>query len=272
VKATINRRGFVPLLFGSLIAATASTALAHAPSGAIFTTVADGSEVNFNIYPSKDAVYLDGGRDPALAGRCGARRRYVCVPGDSIRCGKTLLSTDAARCRQFVVTGGVITSVVATGCSISPARYRSRRHHGAAHAYADTPNNGGPCTRRGSCGWTTSCGVCCPRCRQRELSAVDCGQAPGNLHGFVPRTPRPTTSSRPTNNLEIDTRFIDDVTGATLAAERPSGPTLSAPATPSTRTTIPTGRPPRISRTSRRWRSAFTNHHREHSLAAPFAV
>ncbi len=24
--------------------------LAHAPSGAIFTTVADGSEVNFNIY------------------------------------------------------------------------------------------------------------------------------------------------------------------------------------------------------------------------------
>src|SRR6266487_4529168 len=41
-----------------------SPAAADAPSGAIFTTVADGSEVNFNIYPSKDAVYLDGGPGP----------------------------------------------------------------------------------------------------------------------------------------------------------------------------------------------------------------
>ena len=57
VNAKIERRRFAPLLFGSLIAATASSALAHAPSGALFTTVADGSEVNFNIYPSKDAVY-----------------------------------------------------------------------------------------------------------------------------------------------------------------------------------------------------------------------
>ncbi len=30
-------------------------------SGAIFTTDVTGQEVNANIYPSKDAVYLDGG-------------------------------------------------------------------------------------------------------------------------------------------------------------------------------------------------------------------
>ena len=35
-----------------------------APSGAIFTTLPDGSEVNFNIYSSKDLVYLDGGPGP----------------------------------------------------------------------------------------------------------------------------------------------------------------------------------------------------------------
>ena len=38
--------------------------LANPPSGAIFTTVADGSEVNSKIYPSKEAVYLDGGPGP----------------------------------------------------------------------------------------------------------------------------------------------------------------------------------------------------------------
>ena len=39
-------------------------ASADAPSGAIFTTLPDGSEVNFNIYDSKDDVYLDGGPGP----------------------------------------------------------------------------------------------------------------------------------------------------------------------------------------------------------------
>ena len=45
---------------------------AHAPSGAIFTTNALGSEVNVNQYPSKADVYLDGG--PGIgANRGGAR-------------------------------------------------------------------------------------------------------------------------------------------------------------------------------------------------------
>src|SRR5687767_9792866 len=42
----------------------AAPVLANPPSGAIFTTVEDGSEVNFNHYPSKEAVYLDGGPGP----------------------------------------------------------------------------------------------------------------------------------------------------------------------------------------------------------------
>src|SRR5262245_24922503 len=39
----------------------AQSARAASLPGAIFTTLANGSEVNFNIFPSKDAVYLDGG-------------------------------------------------------------------------------------------------------------------------------------------------------------------------------------------------------------------
>ena len=46
------------------IAIAVSTLFAHAPSGAIFTTLSDGTEVNFNIYPAKEAVYLDGGPGP----------------------------------------------------------------------------------------------------------------------------------------------------------------------------------------------------------------
>ena len=51
----------------ALVAAVvpALPASADAPSGAIFTTLPNGSEVNFNIYSSKDLVYLDGGPDGA---------------------------------------------------------------------------------------------------------------------------------------------------------------------------------------------------------------
>jgi hypothetical protein len=49
-------------LAGVLVAVVASLpAAASAPTGAIFTTVADGSEVNVNQFPSKQDVYLDGG-------------------------------------------------------------------------------------------------------------------------------------------------------------------------------------------------------------------
>src|SRR5688572_8910938 len=86
------------------------------PSGAIFTTVADGSEVNFNIYPSKEDVYLDGGPGPgAPQGAAGLDDdTYVFQVTDPS--GKALLSTDQARSRQFLVKDGVISSVVATGC------------------------------------------------------------------------------------------------------------------------------------------------------------
>src|SRR5215213_9594529 len=93
-----------------------SPLLANPPSGAIFTTVADGSEVNFNIYPSKESVYLDGGPGPGAPQTAAGLDdgRYVFQVTEPS--GRRLLSTDQARCRQFDVANGIITNVVVTGC------------------------------------------------------------------------------------------------------------------------------------------------------------
>ena len=106
------KRNYTFALLGSavLVSTLISTqpASAHAPSGAIFTTVADGTEVNFNIYPSKDAVYLDGGPGPgAPQGAAGLDDGdyYFQVTDPS---GKDLLSTDPIACRRFTVADGVI--------------------------------------------------------------------------------------------------------------------------------------------------------------------
>src|SRR5437762_3663151 len=89
-------------------------------SGAIFTTTVNGSEVNANIYASKADVYLDGGPGPgAPVGAAGLPDgTYVFQVTEPS--GKTLLSTDPAKCRQFTVAGGIITGVspsAAAGCA-----------------------------------------------------------------------------------------------------------------------------------------------------------
>src|SRR5918993_3756721 len=102
------RQNWVRAAVGALSLCIGSAAMAHAPSGAIFTTVADGSEVNFNQYPAKQDVYLDGGPGPgAPQGAAGLDDgRYVFQVTDPS--GKVLLSTDRARSRQFDVVDGVI--------------------------------------------------------------------------------------------------------------------------------------------------------------------
>ena len=195
------------LLLGTLGAITVAAPLvAHAPSGAIFTTVADGSEVNFNIYPSKEAVYLDGGPGPGAPQHAAGLDdgRYVFQVTDPS--GKRLLSTDAARCRQFDVNAGIITNVVVTGCQHKTG---FDIDHGATTVqlmpYNDTPNHGGVYKA-----WATLVSnYVCP------LTVVDCGYSPGaNVHGFVPsdsKTDNFKVRSGPVQ--EIDTRFFLDVNG-----------------------------------------------------------
>jgi len=49
------------------------------------------------------------------------------------------------------------------------------------------------------------------------LDVVDCGRAAGNQHGFLPRNSKTDNYKvGQTNNLEIDTQFLDDATGNLL--------------------------------------------------------
>jgi len=174
--------------------------------GAIFTTVADGSEVNFNIYLDKNDVYLDGGPGPgAPQGAAGLPDGiYVFMVTDPS--GKTLLSQDIAACRRFQVSAGIITALVLNNPTCNaPHVTGTDVDHGALTVqlmpYADTPNNGGEYKA-----WATPVGkYLCP------LTAVDCG---AGKHGFQ-------NSWSKTDNFkvrvsavrEIDTRFIDTNTG-----------------------------------------------------------
>lgn len=114
-------------------------------SGAIFTTLADGTRVNANIYAAKTDVYLDGGPGngaPINAAALPNGDYYFQVTDPS---GRFLLSTDAITCRRFTVDGGIITSVAASG-GCAHATGVDADHHAVTvqlMPYLDTPNPGG---------------------------------------------------------------------------------------------------------------------------------
>ena len=81
-------------------------------SGAIFTTLEDGSRVNANHYADKMDVYLNGGpgpNAPRTAAGLPDGYYYFQVTDPS---GKKLLSSDPVKCREFRVEGGVIVEYV----------------------------------------------------------------------------------------------------------------------------------------------------------------
>ena len=195
-----SRFGVGVLLLAVMLMPLASPVHAHQVTGAIFTTLADGSEVNFNIYPDKEAVYLDGGPGP------GAPQEAAGLPdGDYVfmvtdPSGKVLLSTDFAGCRRFTVSGGIITSVaVAGGCAHLTG---VDVDHGAITVqlmpYLDTPNNGGEYKV-----WVTPvaeylCG----------FFEVECSLG---KHGFVnDESKTDNFKVKVTPVVEIDTRFWRD--------------------------------------------------------------
>jgi len=97
-----------------LVVLTAVTFLATIASaqvnGAIYTTNSDGTTVNGNIYPSKDAVYLSGGpqnkNDNGLVPADGFYYFQVTDPS-----GANLLSLDNIKCRVVVVANGRVHGV-----------------------------------------------------------------------------------------------------------------------------------------------------------------
>jgi len=196
------RKCMLGVAVASFVALALATLAAHAASGAIFTTLPDGSEVNYNIYDLKTDVYLDGGPGPgAPQGAAGLDDGvYVFMVTDPS--GKTLLSTDPAACRQFRVTNGIITSVAPSGACAHVTGVDV--DHNALTVqlmpYDDTPNPGGEYKA-----WATFVEdyACYP-----DLSAVDCTKKPSK-HGFVPRHSKTDNFKVRGSIREIDTRFFD---------------------------------------------------------------
>jgi hypothetical protein len=177
-------------------------ASADAPSGAIFTTVADGSEVNFNIYPSKDAVYLDGGPGPGAPQTAAGLDDGTYVFQVTDPSGKTLLSTDAAQCRQFTVTNGIITSTAPSPAGCAHVTGLDVDHNAVTiqlMPYNDTPNPGGEYKV-----WVTM--VPDYACNA-DLTTVNCSVR-GTKHGFNPSDSKTDNYKVGGSPLEIDTRFF----------------------------------------------------------------
>jgi hypothetical protein len=205
-----------------MLALGVPAAQAAAPSGAIFTTLSDGTEVNLNQFPSKEDVYLDGGPGPGAPQTAAGLDDGVYVFQVTDPPGKVLLSTDLARCRRFTVAGGIITGVVAAGgCEHLTG---ADVDHGAATVqlmpYLDTPNNGGVYKV-----WATLesdyLAGCALQGVPNGLDVVDCGPPSrrngGVAHGFMPwesKTDNFKVKAGPPR--EIDVVFVDQATGQAI--------------------------------------------------------
>jgi len=178
------------------------TLIAGPPAGAIFTTVADGSEVNYNIYQAKEDVYLDGGPGPGAPQHAAGLDDGIYVFQVTDPSGKTLLSTDPVECRQFTISAGIIVSTAPSSC---PHTTGNDVDHGALTVqlmpFNDTPNNGGEYKV-----WVTLRAnyVC-----SNNLSIVDCGpKKQGAAHGFIPKFSKTDNFKVRGVPREIDTRFF----------------------------------------------------------------
>jgi hypothetical protein len=133
--------------------AIAPAAQAANSSGAIFTTLSDGLEVNYNQFPDKPSVYLSGGPGPGAPSTAAGLTDGTYVFQVTDPSGKSLLSTDAAGCRQLTVKNGVISGVVAftSGGSACQHQFIDNTTAGSGSGnntvqlvpFNDTPNPGG---------------------------------------------------------------------------------------------------------------------------------
>lgn len=166
-------------------------------NGALYTTLSDGSEVNFNIYADKSDVYINGG--PGKGAGTNARGlvpdgTYVFMVTDPS--GKEILSTDPAACRQVEVSGGIVVGATGPCPHVEGGLQAGGATAVQLMPYNDTPNPGGEYKV-----WLTP--LASYAC---DLSLVTCA---AGKHGFI-------NSESKTDNFkvnavadEIDTRFWD---------------------------------------------------------------
>ena len=191
--------------FGIVIAITGvfltARLMAHSASGAIYTTLGDGSEVNFNIYDAKEDVHLNGGPGPGAPPGAAALEDGLYVFQLTDPSGHTLLSEDPPRCRIVEVVNGVFDNTDESGACKHPL--------GAVNGnggfpvllmpYADTPNNGGEYKV-----WITPLSDFEGECGDIETAVLECD---GFLGGHIK-----TDNFKVRGSIqEIDTRFFPDL-------------------------------------------------------------
>jgi hypothetical protein len=203
-------KSVVGTLAAAVLMAASLPASGHQSSGAIFTTLPDGSAVNFNIYGDKYDVYLDGGPGQNAPQHAAGLDDGIYVFQVTDPSGKTLLSEDIAACRRVVVSNGVIAGLVTDGCP-SVHVTGTDVDWGATTVqlmpYADTPNNGGEYKA-----WMTYVEDFLTACEANGvangLAVVDCGLGHrGNFHGFLGRHSKTDNFKVGGQPRELDTRF-----------------------------------------------------------------
>jgi hypothetical protein len=169
-------------------------AVAGPVSGAIFTTLWDGSLVNGNIYTNTMDVYLDGGpgpNAPAKAAGLPEGDYFFQVTDPS---GKKLLSLDPVASRRVHVNAAGVIDMVYPAPTITEIKGKDKSTWGTHASYPDidhdelgavtvqlmpykqTPNKGGVYKV-----WMT------PTNRfEGEIDIVDNGYGAGYFHGFIP--------------------------------------------------------------------------------------
>ena len=97
------------LILMLMVGVQSASAFGNPVTGSIFTTKADGTQVNANIFDSKDAVYVNGGPQNEHSNGLAPDGTYYFQVTDPS--GAVPLSTDDITCRQLVVSGGKIVGV-----------------------------------------------------------------------------------------------------------------------------------------------------------------
>ena len=191
---------------------------AEAISGAIYTSVADSSTVNANLYENKADVYLNGGpplNAPCTSGGLDDADYFFQVTSPD---GKKLLSQDKVFERKFRVSGGVITQYLGTTHGVGTGNCP-----GAISIqlvpYADTPNNGGVYKV-----WVTRVSDYLRYCPVAARGKKDCGLAgfvPGNTKTDNFRVRNTGGTSTRTGNLIVSKYYDANANGAWDAGELP---------------------------------------------------
>jgi hypothetical protein len=215
-------------------------ASAASTTGAIWTTVADGTTVDGNIYDAKGDVYLNGGPQNCSGGGGLPEGDYYFQVTDPS--GGTLLSTDAIKFRQLRVNSdGVVDGVSGQGNHALGSPTCAGGQGVQMAPFADTPNSGGeysvdiaPVAAVQQCeGFDADLGFNFKGCANTKNDNFKVGVAatpePTPTQAEAP-TPTPTEAPTPTPTAEV-------------APTQEANPTATPTATPVSGVEAATGTP-----------------------------